>query len=337
MTFDRRRTARLVLDPDIRAGRISADRAASPEVLRTTPSFKRPMAAVRYAQRLRAKLGWEDGIRATIGTAQAIRRAAFQESSDAPPRFLVRVDEYPISSSRRDFGLEEGRRVHEVLSSAGVPYLLSVVPSLADSYLDPAASGERELQQADVAFLTTASDEGASLAQHGTTHRTRFARPRRHSELTGLRNQDLRELLHRGREILSEAGIATRILVVPFNRFSFEHWPVLSNDYLVVTGGPEAIPVVGLQPAPICWDGGVYLPSYFPLYAPSAVIRPAVEQVIALAPGTWVPIVIHSAWEFEDGLESLAALSRQLAPFAAPWEEFLDAVERSTSDDSQTR
>ena len=324
-----RRTARLVLDAELEAGRLDVGEVESLPVLRATRPFRRPSAPRRYGQRFAMKAGLIDGVQATIGRSLSIRRAAIGEAGDARPRFLLRLDEYPTSSARRQFDLSHAERLHDVLAEAGVPYLLSVVPRLARGYLDPKARGERSLEDGEVAFLSRVRHEGVALAQHGTTHRTRHTLARRHSELSGLGESELRELLASGREELAAAGIEVRAFVAPFNRFDFHHWSILAESYEVITGGPESIPMLGLQPSPVWHGEAVYLPSYSPLYAHSRRMSEAVDQIVRSQAGTWVPIVLHTGWEFDDELASLRRLARQLSGFACRWDDFFDAVHRS--------
>jgi hypothetical protein len=49
--------------------------------------------------------------------------------------------------------------------------------------------------------------------------------------------------------------------------------------------------------------------------------------MIERAPGTWIPIVLHSGWEVDDDFASLRRLAELIAPYTASWETFLAAVD----------
>jgi hypothetical protein len=160
---------------------------------------------------------------------------------------------------------------------------------------------------------------GAEPALHGLTHRTRHARPRRHSELHGLDGPELAELLGRGMAELG-AGIQPRVFVPPFNRFAASQYDELARRFRVVCGGPESVREVGFQATPSWSRGAVYLPCYRPLYGLADEIGQALPRVIESNPGTWVPVTLHLGW---DGRQALTRLARAMAPYARPWSELL--------------
>jgi hypothetical protein len=262
---------------------------------------------------------------------QAARRAALGPSADGPPKLLVRVDEFPYYSGYDDpkFGYEASLRFHSVMAEAGVDYLLAVVPQWTHAPLQPDGDGGRPLDDRDRELLERMGAEGVVFAQHGSTHRTRFSNPRRRSELGGLDGAALGALLDDGRRRLQEAGIAPRVLVPPFNRFEAGQWPVLAARYDVITGGPESVVAMGFHGGPQWRGEAVYLPCYSPLYEKASVVLKAVERVIERQVGTWVPVVLHMGWEIDDDFAALRRLAERIAPYAASWGEFLDAVEVS--------
>lgn len=327
------RTARLILDDELREGRLTPSAALKAAVGLRRPSGIGPR---RAAQRLAMKAGIRDGVDSMLGSALAVRRRALGALAPGPPRVLVRVDEFPYSTSFDDpdrYGVGMAERFHEIMSGAGVPYLLAVVPQLTHAPLDPGASGGRDLDERELALLERMRHSGVEFAQHGTTHRTRHSSPRKHSELIGL-GDALGGVVDEGRDRLAALGISPRVFVPPFNRFAFEQWPTLAARYRVITGGPESVPLVGAVPSPIWWGDAVYLPCYPPLYADARTILQAMETVIALQPGCWVSIVLHTSWEADDGFSALERLVEVVAPFAVPWRAFLEAVDRSAGDDA---
>ena len=262
------------------------------------------------------------------------RRETLGRAADGPPRFLLRVDEFPTSLAYDDCDgplLQASRRLHGVLASAGVPYLMAVLPEPAIEPLNPDGQGQRGLTDRELALLEVMRGEGVTLAQHGTTHRTLHRQPGRRSELVGPSAHETAEALDRGRRALWADGISPRIFVPPFNRFGRSQWAALAERYEVICGGPESISLLGMQGGPLWHGNAAYLPCYEPLYGRSTDVLPAVERMIDLAPGTWIPIVLHTAWEMDDDMRSLAKLAERLSPYACSWETFLEDLRRSAA------
>jgi len=329
----RRAVQRRIVGADGEAGAsarlhgVDATQAAA-RALRTRRVPSWPERAGQRLAMKRGKLDWDENWLAPV---QAARRAALGPAADGPPKFLIRVDEFPYHSGYDDprFGYEASARFHSVMAEHGTQYLLAVVPQWTHEPLVPHATGGRPLDDRDRELIDRMRAEGVTFAQHGATHRTRFAGPRRRSELGGLDPGGLAALLEGGRRGLAAVGIQPRILVPPFNRFDANQWAVLAAQYDVVTGGPESVLTVGFHGGPQWRGDAVYLPCYEPLYAQAEVVLGAVEQLIERQVGTWVPVVLHVGWEVEDGFASLDRLARTIAPFASSWQDFLAAVDAS--------
>jgi hypothetical protein len=291
-----------------------------------------PAAPARAVQRLSMKLGRLDWEEQWLRPLIAARRSALGEAAaDGPPRFLVRVDEFPYYSSfDRPQDIDMSRRFHAVMAGAGLPHLMSVVPQLTHAPLTVGSSGGRPLGGEEIELLGQMRRDGVTFAQHGTTHRTRYASPRRRSELCGLPPERADQLLEEGRRLLGEAGIESpRVFVPPFNRFDAAQYATLARRFEVVCGGPESVALLGFHGGPLWRDGAVYLPCYAPLYADARTILPMAERMIDLAPGTWIPIVLHTSWEQGDDFAALRRLAERVAPFAASWDDFLADARRS--------
>jgi predicted ATP-grasp superfamily ATP-dependent carboligase len=323
------------------SGRLAGEQARASAALHGVPPTRAarralrdrrvPPAPLRMGQRALMKAGRLSYEQAWLEPLRAARRDALGPAADGAPRLLIRVDEFPYYSGLDDerFGLEASRRFHAVMAEAGVPHLMSVVPQWTHAPLDPAGGGGRALDERDLELLEQMRRDGVTFAQHGRTHRTRHAQPRRHSELCGLDARSLAELLDGGRAQLEQAGISPRVLVPPFNRFDAGQWPVLSERYDVVTGGPESVVLMGFHGGPQWRGGAVYLPCYAPLYASAAQVLPAVESLLKSEVATWIPVVLHMGWELDDDFAALRRLAARVAPYAASWDGFLDAVDAS--------
>lgn len=295
---------------------------------RLAPSV--PPAAVRMAQLVAAHLTRTSLSRRALAAAAASRRAVLGQSAAGPPRFLLRVDEFPYSTSLEHpdrYGPGPSARFHGVLRQAGIPYLMAVVPQLVRDPLNPAASGGRALDPEELELLARMTSDGVEFAAHGLTHRTRDPRPRHRSELIGLSAEQTGDLVDRSLALLAAMNIAPRVFVPPFNRFSQVHYDVLSSRFDVVCGGPETIAFLGAQPTPRWLGDAVYCPSYAPLYGRAREVLPEVLRLIAEQPGTWVPVTLHLAWEIDDGLDEMRRLAEVMAPYAVPWSDLLGAID----------
>lgn len=278
-----------------------------------------PPLPVRVAQRVAMKAGlltYERGLVRTV---------------DGPPRFLVRVDEFPhylAADEPGRFGVDASRRFHETLAAAGVPYLMAILPRVATRPLDPTADGDRALTDEEIAFLGKMQHEHVTFGLHGLNHRTRYARPQRHSELCGLSERELAALLDSALGELAKANVRPRVFVPPYNRFDAAQYPLLADRFDVVCGGPESVPLMGFHPGPQWRGDAVYLPCYPPLYGTADECRPVVAKLIEQQVGTWIPIVLHPGWEAR-APATLQAFADEVAPYAASWDDFLSAVDAS--------
>jgi hypothetical protein len=290
-----------------------------------------PSAPMRVAQRLAMKRGRLEWEHAWLDRLIGARREALGPAASGPARFLVRVDEFPYYTSfDRPQDIDMSRRFHDVMATVGVPHLMSVVPQLTHAPLTVGASGGRPLGPEEIEMLERMRRDRVTFAQHGTSHRTRFANARRRSELCGLSPSLLAPLLEDGRSRLAEAGVdSPRVFVPPFNRFDASSYPVLAARFDVICGGPESTALMGFHGGPLWRDGAIYLPCYAPLYANAQTILPVAERLIDLNPGTWIPIVLHTSWEQDDEFRALKRLAERIAPYAASWDNFLAEVDRS--------
>jgi len=330
---DAARGARLLFGAEIAAGTVDADAVTVPAVLDAVRPRPDPPAPLRWAQDVRRKLGRYEHPRAVDEPLIAARRKVLGDRAAAPPRFLVRVDEFPHYKAWDEperFGSAGFERFHEILQAAGVPYLVAALPRVSRAPLDPNGTESRGLTDEEAATLRRAAGSaGVAIALHGRDHRTRNASPRRHSELSGLDATATAALLDEGLAELDRHGVYPDVFVAPYNRFDPAQWDALAQRFAIVGGGPESIRRLGFQRAPVWRDGAVYLPAYAPYYGHARDVLPAAERAIERQSGLWTPLVLHWGWEAESGWRELEALCARIAPFAADWTAFRDAVERS--------
>jgi len=331
---DAARTARLIFDAELARGTVAADQLLTANVLNPLrPSAVPPLPARVLQAAVKNRDGFSASARAGRGYA-AVRRAVLGAAAQAPPRFLVRVDEFPhyLAWDQPDrFGSDAFLRFHRIMRDAGIPYLLAGLPRLSRRPLDPTASEWRPLTPEEAAVLRRlASEDDVTLALHGRDHRTRSASPRRHSELCGLDERRTAALLDEGiTELEHAAGCRAQVFVAPYNRFDARQWPLLARRFDVVGGGPESIRLIGTRPSPQWWADAVYLPAYAPFYGTAAQVLPAAHGSIEAGDGLWTPIVLHWGWEADAGWGDLERLAAVLSPHAARWDDFLAAIRRS--------
>lgn len=324
---DERASARLLFAAELARGHVTEEDLAHPEVARAVATRPVPPLPVRYAQRLAMKRGWRSDEDELLAPLVAARRAVLGVAAAAPPRFLVRVDEYPLAGNYRP-GFQDRaafERFHSILTEAGVPYLLAVNARVARDYLDPRGTESRALTERELDTLARLRADGVEFALHGFDHRTRHAHSRHHSELIGLSSNELHALIDRGLETLEPHGLRPDAFIPPFNRFAAAQFPVLAERFRIVCGGPETVPRMGLHRSPLVRGGTIYAPSYSPFYGRAGAIAAAAERMVQERPGVWIPLVLHWTWERDDaaGLERLAGV---LAGRAHRWEELTEVV-----------
>jgi Uncharacterized protein conserved in bacteria (DUF2334) len=291
---------------------------------------------VRLLEQVRYKLGALHFQSAVVDPLVAARRSTLGADATAPPRFLVRVDEFPhYQAWQQDsrFGTNQFERFHEIMAGAGVPYLVAVLPRISREPLSPGVNESRPLDDAEAAMLHRLAGERVSFALHGRDHGTRSRSPRRRSELCGLTLAETDRLLEDALAQLAEYKIHPGVFVPPYNRFDAPQLRLLARRFAIVCGGPESIGQLGFQRPPQWRGETVYLPSYAPVYGSAGQVLPAAARLIEQAVGLWVPVVLHWGWEAEAGWGALERLVNRLSGYAARWEDFRAAIERSRAQD----
>jgi hypothetical protein len=325
-----RRTARVVFARELAAGTATESQVTTPEVLAALAPASVPLAPMRLAQLVRRRRGGLDFDSAVAGPLDALRRGVLGAGAEGPPRFLVRVDEFPHYQAWDDpgrFGTDGFRRVHAILTEAGVPYLVAVLPRLSRRPLDPAETAWRRLEDAEIAVLHDVRRDGVALALHGRDHRTRHVSPRRRSELIGLDAAATAALLDGALDELTAVGLQRpEVFVSPYNRFAAGQYDALAERFGIVCGGPETLATMGFHPTPQWRGDALFLPSYRPLYGHAREVTPAARALMEGRRAVWAPITLHWGWEADEGWADLEALVQAIAPAAASWEELLALV-----------
>lgn len=306
----------LALGDELSVGPQGADVVIADDYLRQPP----PSLVARALGRLGREEPLHGHLLArTVALRQALR-ARRRLPPGAGPRFLLRVDDFP----RWDLPLEEYLAFHRALG--GAPYLVGVTPRLAKNPLDQSDRETRALTGAERTALDRLVAEGAQVALHGLTHRTRATRP--HSELAGLTGAEAGALLDEGLAALDRPALG---FIPPFNHFAPEHWPALARRFaLVAAGGRESPRSFGLFSSPAALDRGLYVPSYAPAYGRARDVRRFVETLIhETSEEVWVPLTLHWAWEREDRFAGVSALVGALRGRLWRWQDLVDEARRS--------
>jgi Uncharacterized protein conserved in bacteria (DUF2334) len=284
---------------------------------------------LRFGQALAQKAGRLSWERDVVPPLQRLRRDALGAEAAGPPRVLVRVDEFPHARGfdpGGELGTAAFRRFHAVLAEAGIPYLLAITPHVSRDYLDPEVKERRPLDPGEIETLRDLSADHVVFGLHGADHRSRHANPRRHSELCGLSEEETAARIDGARAVFGGHGLPTPVFVPPFNRFDAAQYPLLSERFEVVCGGPESVRLLGWQPTPAWHRDAVYLPSYPPLYGTAAEAAAEVERLLEAEAAIWAPLTLHWGWELHDDFAALRRLCSLLQGIAADWAEFLAAV-----------
>jgi hypothetical protein len=331
LASDVTRAARLVFSAELAGGIVDDRQLQRREVRRALRGPLLSWGLANLVQTVALRGGVISYERTCVRPVMRARRALLGRAAYAPPRLLVRVDEFPHAQALdhpRRYGTDAFKRFDELMARHGVPYLLSVNPWISREYLDPSGGEGRELEGRELDLLASLAARGVAIALHNYTHRTRDLRPRHRSALAGLGTGELERLLERGDAVLGRAGIRPRVFVPPFNRFDRHHYQVLARRFDVVCAGPETVPLLGFWPTPTWLGEAVYLPSYPPLYGRAGQVRAGIERLVAIGASVWAPVTLHWGWELDTG-DRLERLVTRLAGHARRWDEFLAAVDAS--------
>jgi hypothetical protein len=331
--LDAARSARLLFGAELQSGAVTPEALDVPAVRAATRTRAPRATPVRLFQRLAMKTGRLSYERASAAPMHAARRAVLGERADGAPRFLIRVDEFPHYQALNapvQYGTAQFQRFHEIMAGARVPYLIAVLPTLANRPLYPHATGGRPLDDDEVELLRRLGDDDVELALHGYDHQSRSANPRRRTELGGRSVEGLDALLTGGTAIFAGLGLdPPRVFSAPFNHFDASQYGALARRFDVVCGGPESVRSLGFAATPLWRDDAVYMPVYPPLYGTAGQVLAAARAAIEARWALWVPVVLHWGWEADQGFDDLRRLATAIAPYTSTWAEFHAAVEAS--------
>jgi peptidoglycan/xylan/chitin deacetylase (PgdA/CDA1 family) len=262
----------------------------------------------KFRGRLKGRGSW---------THEAVLKRVSRIQQSGPPRFLLRVDDYP----RWDKGLEGFSRFHSILRQAGIPYLLGVIPRPADDPGNEEGHIDRVWTSEEKDVLKDAAKH-AEIALHGWTHRRR--RRDVEAEIVERSREELNSEIEEGLYALQSLGLMAKAYIPPFNAVDANALDILKEHFSVVFGGPESVRWLGRLGSPCMYRGALFVPSYPPAYG---LAWEAARFVTALR--RWqVPILVtvtlHWAWEERAGFEGLRRLAGALDGAAVTLTSWLD-------------
>ena len=286
---------------------------------------------MRFLQRVQRKRGKLDYERAVVDPLDAARRAVLGAAAQAPAALPIRVDEFPHYLAWDDperYGTERYRRFHVLMAGAGVPYLIAVLPRVSHDALNPDESSWRALSDDERALLAELPADRVAFGLHGLDHRTRFASPRRHSELCGLDRAATEALLDQGFAELAPLGIAPEVFVAPSTASTPRSTTSSRAASRSSPGGPSRWGC-GFPRTPRVARRGLYRPLP-PLYGRAREVLPAAQRSSSGARACGRRSSCTGAGR-PTGLAGARAPAGGGRPYAADWEDFLAAVRASDS------
>jgi peptidoglycan/xylan/chitin deacetylase (PgdA/CDA1 family) len=250
---------------------------------------------------------------------QRIRRLAQSALGVAgrpkPCRFLLRVDDFPSPFA----DLDEFSRFHQIAVEHGVPYLLAVTPFLE-------SNGERRpLSVPAVGRLHACTSEGAELALHGFSHKSRYSNYG--SELQSMPVAALRAELDRADEYLRAHDLKTVGFVAPYNTYDALTIGVLAERFPLICGGPESVVALGYRAGPSFLLRSLYVPSYRDAYDVDLDRLSRFDRLIAEGDGLTIPVTLHWANDVRGDFRAFRALCERLQGHTLRWGDFISGAE----------
>jgi peptidoglycan/xylan/chitin deacetylase (PgdA/CDA1 family) len=243
----------------------------------------------------------------------------FREEQGIDPiesSYLLRVDDYP----RFDIGLEDLMEFHDITKEFKIPYLIGVTPYLTDDPKTPSNEMPDGLTDEEIDVLKLLKKDGVEFGLHGMTHRTRFRRL--HTETIGMSDRELRSSMKKSIEYLKGIGIDVPFYIPPFNTIDIRNLLVLKELFRGISGGPEAIPMLGYRLCPSFYHGVLYVPVYYPFYSESVDIVKAVNRVDSEELYSRViGLGVHWSWERGTKFKHFRELCELISGRTMTWEE----------------
>ena len=275
----------------------------------------RKLLVIAGATRDAASIDHFQVIRQQQRVRQRARSMLGSTEQAAPGQCLLRVDDFPSPFADS----EEILRFHEVAVAHGLPYLLAVTPFFGPD------GNRRPLSDREIQILHRCASEGATLALHGFSHRSRYRNYA--SELLSLPMATLRTERDQAVAYLRQHGLDVVGFVAPFNTYDPFTISALAERFPLLCGGPESVRLLGHRAGPSFLMQSLYVPSYRHAYDVDHQGLRRFDRLLGEAAGLVVPVTLHWANETREGLRSFRALCARMAGRTLRWTELLSRAE----------
>ena len=132
-------------------------------------------------------------------------------------------------------------------------------------------------------------------------------------------------MLNRSLDLLNKIGIETNVYIPPFNTLDLNNYKVIKERFPIITGGPEAIPTIGIKQSPSLLMGSLYVPVYKPFYDGCANIVKCLRDHYKEIKGVRIiPLAIHWSWEVGSGFEHYRRLCEIVQGKTVKWNTLLN-------------
>ena len=210
---------------------------------------------------------------------------------DIPTRFLLRIDDFP----RFDIGINGLMDFHDICKEYRIDYLIGVTPYITDDPFTPSKKMPDPLKDDEIDLLLSMKKDSVEFGLHGITHRTLYKRY--HTESVGLKGDEFRRSIILAKEYLTGIGIEFDTYIPPFNTLDMNNYLVIKDLFRGITGGPEAIPTIGIRHSPTSLKGKPYIPVYHPFYDKCSCLAEILDQIGPIAGARIIPLAVHWSWE----------------------------------------
>ena len=210
---------------------------------------------------------------------------------DMPTKFLLRIDDLP----RFDIGINGLMDFHDICKEYRIDYLIGVTPYITDDPFTPSKKMPDSLKDDEIDLLLSMKKDSVEFGLHGITHRTLYKRY--HTESIGLKGAEFRRSIILAKEYLTGIGIEFDTYIPPFNTLDMNNYLVIKDLFRGITGGPEAIPTIGIRHSPTSLKGKPYIPVYHPFYDKCSCLAEILDQIGPIAGARIIPLAVHWSWE----------------------------------------
>ncbi|MDG6225380.1 MAG: DUF2334 domain-containing protein [Candidatus Thermoplasmatota archaeon] len=234
---------------------------------------------------------------------------------DMPTKFLLRIDDFP----RFDIGINGLMDFHDICKEFGIDYLIGVTPFITDEPFMPSKKMPDSLKDDEIDLLLSMKRDSVEFGLHGITHRTLYKRY--HTESVGLKGAEFKGSILFAKEYLRGIGIQVDTYIPPFNTLDMNNYLSIKDLFKGITGGPEAIPTIGIRHSPTSLKGKPYIPVYHPFYDKCSCIAEILDHIGPIAGARIIPLAVHWSWEIGSKFSHFRKVCDIIAGKTIKWNE----------------